>query len=65
MKNKYSPSCNTFFPAELMERYTKAGTLPNDLVDVNEYTFIIFIGEAPEGKVRNPGADGYPCWKNI
>ncbi|HDT1382955.1 TPA: hypothetical protein QHQ63_003893 [Klebsiella aerogenes] len=65
MDNKYSPSLNTFFLAEFMQRYEQAGTLPDDATDVSEEVFNEFSGEPPEGMMRVAGADGLPSWADL
>lgn len=65
MRNKYSPSLNTFFLADFMARYEDAGTLPDDAVEVTEDVFNQYFGEPPEGKMLAPDSNGLPSWVDI
>ncbi|MBW6024113.1 hypothetical protein CGB72_03605 [Klebsiella pneumoniae] len=46
----YSSSENSFYPADLLENYEAAGTLPDDLIGVDEGIFLKFTQTPPEGK---------------
>ncbi|HCC6785154.1 TPA: tail fiber assembly protein [Escherichia coli] len=60
----YSAKTNAFYPLELKDNYDSAGTLPNDVIEVNDDIFCEY-SEAPEGKYRQAGSDGLPVWKDI
>lgn len=62
----YSPSVNSFYPSELKESYVAVGSLPDDVVEVDDEIFVEFsTSEAPSGKVRVAGEDNIPCWADI
>lgn len=65
MQNQYSPSLNTFFLAEFMQRYENAGTLPDDAVPVSDETYAEYSGVPPQDKVRGADDDGNPVWLDI
>lgn len=59
----YSKKENSFYPNELLSLYISNGTLPNDIVEVNEGCFIEYATiENPQGKVRVGSDDGFPSW---
>ncbi|MDC3547372.1 tail fiber assembly protein [Escherichia coli] len=63
MKYAYSPSKNLFYVYEWESEYGESW--PEDCVDVTEQQFYEFTSEAPEGKMRIAGDDGFPCWGDI
>lgn len=65
MNNKYSPSYNTFFMFEFMERYEQAGTLPKDAQDVSYEVYAEFSQVPPEGYILRADASGNPSWQLI
>ncbi|WP_345754934.1 tail fiber assembly protein [Citrobacter braakii] len=62
---QYSPSTNSFYPDDLLSVYEDAGTLPNDLVPVDEDVFREFTATPEPGKIRVAGSDGLPAWGDI
>lgn len=62
---QYSPSTNSFYPDDLLSAYEDAGTLPNDLVPVDEDVFREFTATPEPGKIRVAGSDGLPAWGDI
>ena len=62
---QYSPSTNSFYPDDLLSVYEEAGTLPNDLVPVDEDVFREFTATPEPGKIRVAGSDGLPAWGDI
>ncbi len=60
-KYKFSIKTNSFYPIDFLSEYNEAGTLPNDLMDVDESVFLVFSGIPPIGKIRGGKEDG-PCW---
>ena len=62
---QYSPSTNSFYPDDLLSVYEEAGTLPNDLVPVDEDVFREFTATPEPGKMRVAGSDGLPAWGDI
>lgn len=65
MKVYYSPSNNAFYEEEHKEKYTDAGSWPDDLNPVTEDVFCEFGGNPPDGKTRAPGGDGFPVWVDV
>ncbi|ELY2473225.1 tail fiber assembly protein [Cronobacter sakazakii] len=65
MEYFYSPKENAFYPAALEDAYRAAGTLPDDLVAVENSVFAEFSACPPQGKTRSAGVDGLPCWVDI
>lgn len=61
----YSSSENSFYPADLLENYEAAGTLPDDLIGVDEDIFLKFTQTPPEGKIRICGENGQPTWGDV
>lgn len=61
----FSPANNAFYPVALKESYVNAGSLPNDLIEVEDNVFSEFSATPPEGKLRGIGADGMPIWIDI
>lgn len=63
---KYSPSTNYRYPVDFLSSYEEAGTLPDDLVDIDdEISKVYFDSLPPEGKIRVAGNDGLPAWGDI
>lgn len=61
----YSPSTDAFIYESLIEEYSKAGTLPGDLTEVNDGIYQQFAAEnPPEGK-RRGSMNGMPAWIDI
>ncbi|MES0226615.1 hypothetical protein [Citrobacter braakii] len=48
---KYSASKNAFYPESLIPEYIKAGTMPDDLIDVSADIFMEYTGIPPSGEV--------------
>lgn len=61
----FSPSENAFYPYSLEESYIAAGSWPGDGVEVDDAVFYEFTGEAPAGKKRITGSDGFPAWGDV
>ncbi|WP_235895050.1 MULTISPECIES: phage tail protein [Yersinia] len=60
----YSPSENAFIPVALESIYVAAGTWPEDGYLIADDDAMIFMGDAPIGKMR-AAQDGRPCWVDI
>lgn len=60
----YSAKSNAFFPVEFLEQYESNGWDLSDVVEVDDQIALQYIGDAPVGKVRIAGKDGYPTWGN-
>ncbi|CNK29108.1 putative tail fiber assembly protein [Yersinia aldovae] len=54
-----------FYPSELLSVYAKAGTLPDDLVDIDDDIYIQFTQRPPMGKMRGTDNKGMPVWIDI
>lgn len=51
---------------DFLSSYEEAGTLPDDLVDIDdEISRVYFDSLPPEGKMRVAGDDGLPAWGDI
>jgi len=59
----YSAFNNAFYFKESKQVFGKEW--PDDTVDIDEQLFIEFAGNAPEGKQRIAGDDGFPAWQDI
>lgn len=62
---KFSARTGSFFPVSMLNDYIEAGSLPDDLVDVDETTFWQFCASPPSGKQRGANAQGYPAWIDV
>lgn len=60
----YSASTNSFYPIFLKSEYEKAGTLPTDLIEVNDDIFDEF-SQNKDGFYRSSDENGYPIWIEI
>ncbi|WP_413493885.1 tail fiber assembly protein [Morganella psychrotolerans] len=60
----FSPSTVSFYPEAMLDDYRDAGTLPDDLVNVENNVFAEFSGTPPDGKVRGV-LKGKPAWVNM
>lgn len=59
----YSARDNAFYLSDELPLYQAAGTLPDDLVPVEETVFQVFaLMVPPAGKMRAPDQSGSPCW---
>lgn len=65
MKYGNSPSLNLFYNATYYVSYIKIGSWPDDVISVNENTFLEYSDKAPEGKVRGKDKSGFPCWVDL
>ncbi|HAV1716393.1 TPA: tail fiber assembly protein [Enterobacter hormaechei subsp. steigerwaltii] len=62
MNYLYSPSKNAFYAVSLREAYIKAGSLPDDVLSVDDGIYKEYSNLAPSGKIRVSGSDGFPTW---
>ncbi|EPX8933607.1 tail fiber assembly protein [Morganella morganii] len=60
----FSPSTVSFYPEVMLDDYRYAGTLPDDLVGVENEVFAEFSGTPPDDKVRGV-IKGKPAWVDI
>lgn len=61
----FSPANNAFYPVALKESYVNAGSLPNDLIEVEDTIFNEFSATPPDGKMRGVEDSGLPIWVDI
>ncbi|HHA1470859.1 TPA: tail fiber assembly protein [Enterobacter kobei] len=61
----FSPANNAFYPVALKESYVSAGSLPNDLIEVEDTIFNEFSATPPDGKMRGIGDSDLPIWVDI
>lgn len=61
----FSPSTLAFYPEELLEVYEAAGTLPDDIIEMDEGVFEEFSNNPPAGYQRGADKDGHPEWHLI
>jgi hypothetical protein len=59
---KFSSTTSSFYPAEMLDDYRKAGTLPDDLVSIDNEVYNTFVLSPPEGKIRGADKSGFPAW---
>ena len=65
MEYLFSPSKKTFYPATLLSDYKKAGSLPSDVIEVNEAEAQEYQGVTPPtGKVLASDEYGRPAWSD-
>jgi hypothetical protein len=62
MNKLYSVSKNTFYPANGLEEYKNAGTLPDDLIEVTDESFVEFSKFTNGDLIRVAGRNGLPEW---
>lgn len=56
----YSPSTGGFYPAQLLDTYKRAGSLPDHLVLISEELYNTLQQGQAEGKEITHGEDGLP-----
>ncbi|MFB4893347.1 tail fiber assembly protein [Enterobacter hormaechei subsp. hoffmannii] len=64
-KEKYIFSNNGFYPLSMRDVYLKAGSWPENGVEVDSDIFEEFTGTPPEGKYRGQNEKGEPIWIDI
>lgn len=62
MKYLYSSKNDAFYPLDLKDIYIKAGTWPEDGVEVADDVFSQFSGGQPKNQHRGGDANGLPSW---
>ncbi|MGO3910406.1 tail fiber assembly protein [Huaxiibacter chinensis] len=58
----YSAETNAFYPLSMQADYEKAGSWPEDGIEVSEDVFSEFTSMSHADKHREPGPDGLPMW---
>ncbi|MFQ6290470.1 tail fiber assembly protein [Yersinia enterocolitica] len=61
----FSATTLSFYPKELLEVYADAGTLPGDLVEIDDDVYAQFSDMQPIGKKRGANKKGMPEWVDI
>ncbi len=61
----FSATTLSFYPAELLDVYAEAGTLPADLVEIDDDAYAQFSDAQPTGKKRGADKKGKPVWVNV
>ncbi|MGK0688369.1 tail fiber assembly protein [Serratia marcescens] len=61
----FSKTTCSFYPAELLEDYKSAGTLPDDAIPVTDAAYETYTGIPPDGKIRGASNRGQPAWVDI
>ncbi|HDL7334537.1 TPA: tail fiber assembly protein [Yersinia enterocolitica] len=61
----FSATTLSFYPAELLDVYADAGTLPADLVEIDDDVYAQFSDMQPIGKKRGANKKGMPEWIDI
>lgn len=61
----FSATTLSFYPKELLTLYADAGTLPADLVEIDDDIYSKFTHEVPAGKMRGADSNGMPEWVDI
>ncbi|ENA0202727.1 tail fiber assembly protein [Salmonella enterica] len=61
----YSAINNSFYPSSMKDDYQRAGTWPDDAVEVDDNVYLEFTSEPPEEKMRIAGENGLPVWGDL
>ncbi|EPD8659283.1 tail fiber assembly protein [Yersinia enterocolitica] len=61
----FSATTLSFYPKELLAVYTEAGTLPDDLIEIDDDVYAQFSDKQPIGKKRGANKKGMPVWVDI
>ncbi|AHF73500.1 hypothetical protein SOPEG_1190 [Candidatus Sodalis pierantonius str. SOPE] len=61
-KMKFSAKTAGFYLASMIDSYKKAGSLPDDLIDIDDKTYAKYCRNPPRGKTRGADSQGYPIW---
>lgn len=61
----FSPTTLDFYPRELLDIYRSAGTLPNDVIEIEDDIYTQFSAQPPAGKVRGADKKGKPVWLDV
>lgn len=56
---------NSFYPSSMKEDYQRAGTWPDNAVEVDDNIYLEFTAKPPEGKKRIAGEDKLPVWRDL
>ncbi|WP_075338442.1 tail fiber assembly protein [Yersinia enterocolitica] len=61
----FSATTLSFYPKELLAVYTEAGTLPDDLIEIDDDIYHQFINQPSAGKMRGVSKKGMPLWVDV
>ncbi|MEN3257684.1 tail fiber assembly protein [Sodalis endosymbiont of Spalangia cameroni] len=61
-KMKFSAKTAGFYLASMIDSYKKAGSLPDDLIDIDDKTYAKYCRNPPKGKTRGADSQGCPAW---
>lgn len=64
-KYYFSKTTCSFYPAEILEAYKSAGTLPDDVEIVADAEYEKYTGVPPVGKTRGANNRGQPAWVDM
>jgi len=65
MKMLWSAENNAFIPALMRQQYETAGWDLSDCTEASSGLAAEFMGQAPVGKMRIAGSNGFPKWDYI
>ncbi|EJH7532451.1 tail fiber assembly protein [Escherichia coli] len=61
----FSAKTLAFYPEQMKEIYKEAGSLPDDVIEVDDDTRNTFNGQPPENKILGTNNQGMPSWVDI
>ena len=61
----FSAKTLAFYPKELCQDYIDAGTLPDDVIEVEDAVRDEYNNQAPVEKVLGVDGNGNPAWVNL
>ena len=61
----YSKTTNGFYPAEMRQDYEKAGTWPDDAIELTEQEVETYQGKQPPVGKQLGSVDGRPAWVDL
>lgn len=61
----WSAKNKSFIPVILIQVYIDAGWDLSDAIPIDDAIAAEFMGTPPEGKRRDVGDDGLPCWVDV
>ncbi|HBL6081050.1 TPA: phage tail protein [Enterobacter hormaechei] len=61
----WSAKNSSFIPVTLRQSYINAGWDLSDAIPIDDAVSAEFMGTPPDGKRRDVGGDGLPCWVDV
>lgn len=61
----FSKTTLGFYPADDKQAYINVGTLPDDVIEVDDNVRNTYNAQAPEGKKLDVDSDGMPVWTDL